>query len=124
MSRGYRIVHRSNKIIYFETIIAAILLSIMLWKKIDYHWSLILVTFPVIAGLFICTFFRWTIWRYTITILFSMVYGLIAYYIGSAVDPEGITTSIVFAFIAYFTSLSMHKDHFDFIRNSDVIEYE
>ncbi|WP_410220778.1 hypothetical protein [Pedobacter sp.] len=124
MSRGYRVVQRTNRIIYFETFLLGVVLTIVLCKKLDHHWALTLVTFPVLTALISFSFFRWAIIRYVITIMFSMIYGLLAYAIGGMLQTDGVSVSVIFAFFAYFLSLSFHKDHFDFIRNSDVIEYE
>lgn len=124
MSRGYRMVQRTNRIIYFETTLLAFILTIVLWKKLDHHWALMLITFPILIAFFSFTFFSWAVMRYVITIMFSMIYGLIAYYIGSSLQSDGISVSVIFAFFAYFLSLSMHVDHFDFIKNSDEVEFE
>ncbi|THF52993.1 hypothetical protein E6C50_01945 [Flavobacterium supellecticarium] len=124
MARIYKLVKRTNRIIYFETSLVAFVLTILLWKKMDHHWTFLLLTFPIFEIVFILTFFRVAFMRYLITILFSIIYGLIVYFIGRWLQQDGVTVSVVFSFLAYFYSLYLHKDHFDYIKNSDVVEIE
>ncbi|ODT54767.1 MAG: hypothetical protein ABS68_00955 [Niastella sp. SCN 39-18] len=124
MVRIYKLVKRSNRIIYFETSLVTLVLTILLWKQIDHHWTFMLITFPLFEIIFIRTFFRIAFMRYIITILFSIIYGLIVYFIGRYIQPDGISVSVVFAFLTYFYSLLLHKDHFDYIKNSDVVKVE
>ncbi|THF52995.1 hypothetical protein E6C50_01955 [Flavobacterium supellecticarium] len=90
----------------------------------DHHWTFLLITFPLFEIVFILTFFSVAFMRYIITILFSIIYGLIVYYISSYLQPDGVTISAVFAFLTYFLSLYLHKDHFDYVKSPDMVEIE
>lgn len=124
MSRAYRLAYQNHRIIIFETTLTAIILSVLLWMKLGYHWSVMIITFLVIGNGFYFLFFRLSIFRYIVTLLFSMGYGVIGYELGSAIQPDGVTASVIFAFMAYFFSILLHKKHFDFIKKAEVIEYQ
>jgi hypothetical protein len=124
MSKRYVIRKRENKIIYFETFITALLLSFILWKLFKYHWAFTIVTFGLFELGFIYAFFELRLFRYIITVLFSMVYGFIGFVVGALIDKNTFTASVVFSFIAYFISILLHKDHFDFLSIAKFIEYE
>jgi hypothetical protein len=124
MAKHYILRRRQNKILYFETLITSALISLILWSTFKYNWSIMIITFCVFMIGFIYAFFEWRIFRYIVTVLFSMTYGFIAYAIGRKMDEEDFTAGVVLAFVVYFISLAAHKDHFDFLSNAKLIEYE
>lgn len=124
MARRYIIRKRQNEIINFETMVTAGLFSFILWYNFNYHWAYAIITFGALTVGFIYAFFEWRIFRYIVTVLFSMTYGIIAYFIGRAIDKETFTAGVIFAFVAYFISILLHKDHFEFLSEAKLIEYE
>lgn len=124
MARRYIVRNRQNKILYFETLVTAGILSIILWSYFEYHWAYMIITFGIFMYIFIYAFFQWRLFRYIATVLFSMAYGILAYAFGREIDKESFTAGIIFALIAYFTSILAHKDHFDFLKNAELIQYE
>jgi hypothetical protein len=124
MTRRYIVRKRQNQILYFETFLTAGILSLILWTYFKYHWAYMIITFGVFMFVFIYAFFEWRLFRYIVTVVFSMAYGIIAFFIGRVIDNETFTAGVIFAFIAYFISLIAHKDHFDFLSNAKLIEYE
>ena len=124
MTRKYIVRNRQNKILYFETFLTAGLLSLILWTHFKYNWSYMIITFGVFMFWFIYAFLKWRLFRYIVTVMFSMAYGIIAFVIGRIIENDTVTAGVIFAFIAYFISIFAHKDHFDFLSNAKLIEYE
>jgi hypothetical protein len=104
--------------------LSAGILSFIMWRSYNYHWIFMLVTFIGFLYGISYAFFRWRSFRYTMTFMFSIIYGLIGYWIGKSLDKETLTAGIVLGIIAVFISVIAHKDHFDFLKRSEVIEYE
>jgi ABC-type uncharacterized transport system permease subunit len=83
-----------------------------------------IITFGAFSYGFFYAFFEWRLFRYIVTVLISMAFGILGYLIGRAIDHETFTAGVVFAFIFYFAVIGSHKDHFDFLRDAKYIEYE
>lgn len=124
MARRYFVRKRQNYVLYFEALVTSGLLSFFLYRYIEHHWSISIITFGVSLVLFLYAFFQSTIFRYVVTVLFSMVYGIIGFYIGKSLDETDFTAAVVFAFLAYFISIIAHIDHFYFLKDAKLIEYE
>jgi len=121
---AYIFIRRSSKIIVIDCVITSAIFTFILWKQLEFHWALMFAVFLALFAVTFYTFFKWTVVRYVMTLLFSMLYGLIAYYFGSMLQRNGVSVAVVFAFVGYFSSLSMHKSYFDFLTNAKAVEYE
>lgn len=124
MRKEYIVVRKSSKLITLEGIATSIILSLLLFNAVKFHWAFLIIIIPILLYVILYGFFKVAALRYIMTLLFSMIYGLAGYFIGSWFQSDGVSVAVVFAFAAYFISLYSHKDYFDFFTRADVIEYE
>ena len=124
MKKNYVVRKRQNKILYLELIIAAILFGLASYYKLKIHPALSLLVsigaFILIAYLF--SHFR--IFRYFFVIVFSISWAIIAFAIGASIDKDSLITRWVFASLSFAISIWAHYDHYKFLRNVKVYEYE
>ena len=125
MTKKYLFYKRKTAIIFTDTILFAAGLSIWSLLYFKYNWSFSIVSFLVLFFGFYYAFFLNRIIRYIFSIFFSILYGLVAAAIGAAIGKEDpIIPSIIFGVLAFLISLYLHKDHFDFLKNSKHYEYD
>jgi hypothetical protein len=78
----------------------------------------------VTGYLSIFLFFTSKIFRYIFSILFSCLCGFLAFAIGQSIEKSSGTTGWVLAFVAFTVSLLANKEHFSFLKNATISEYE
>jgi hypothetical protein len=109
MSKIYYYEGTDISIFLIETFITSIILSLSLGNQLHYHWAMNLIITPIIMLLLVFLFIKWSITRYLITLFYSILYGFLGYYIGRLFQDDGISVAIVFAYVAYFVSISFHE---------------
>lgn len=117
MGRIYYYKETNISIFLLETLVTSIILSMVLWKSFDYHWAINFVTVFAIFLLFFTLFLKWAITRYLITLFYSMIYGFLFYRIGRSLQSDSIIVGIMFAYIAYFVSISFHVAEYRALKN-------
>lgn len=125
MAKKYLVNERHTSIIYFDDLILSFLLSKLIFEYTSCHWSIAFVVFLILYVGFLFLFLTFRIFRYVASILFSLFYAFIVGYIfhlSDEVNPY--TPAIVFGILAFLLSLFLHKDHFDFLNDSEYIEYD
>lgn len=124
MSRSYIIRRRQNKILYFETVLTSCIITFFIWKQTGHPWVFSIIVFPIFMFGFIYAFFNFRFFRYILTVIYSILYGLIAYLIGRSIDEHMFITGVVLAFVVYFISIWLHIEHFDFLKKAKIVEIE
>lgn len=125
MAGKYLFYKRKTAIIFADCILFSTGLSICGVYYFKYHWSLGIVTFLGLLFGFFHAFFAFRIFRYIMSVIFSLLYGGIFALIGAAIDKENPTTpALVFGILAFAISIFLHKDHFDFLKGAKYYEYD
>jgi hypothetical protein len=124
MAAKYIIRKRRNKILYTETLIVAVIIGFVSIKYYQVHPAIALVIALAAWFLLMSLFFANRIFRYSFSILFSIIWGLVAFIIGQFVEKSSDTTAWVFGILAFGFSLFEHKQHFSFLKDSEYYEYE
>lgn len=124
MSTKYIIRKRQNTILYTEFFLAALATGIVAYSYYKLHPATALLVDIGSMFLLAVLFFANSIFRYLFSILFSLGWALLAFVAGVSVETKSDTTTWVFAIIAFVMSLWAHKDHFNFIKQAEVYEYE
>ena len=124
MATKYIIRKRQNKILYTEALIAAVIIGLVSIKYYQVHPAIALLIGFGASILFIFLFFANKIFRYSFSILFSLVWALAAFVIGQFVESSSDTTAWVFGIVAFAISLLAHKRHFSFLKDAQYYEYE
>jgi hypothetical protein len=124
MKRNYVVRRRQNKILYSELFIASILIGLVIHYKLNIHpaISLLLGLGCLFLLAYLIPYSR--VFRYFFAIAFSFVWGFGAYLLGAIIDGNSIITSCVFASLAFLISIWAHYDHYKFLKNAKVYEYE
>lgn len=115
---------RQNRILYTEFILAAIIVTLLAVDQLKLHPAIALIIVIISFYAFALLFFKFRIFRYIFSILFSVGWTLCAYLLGQEIDKAGDTTSWVLSIVTFAASIWMHYDHFDFLRKSTLYEYE
>ncbi|MBP8782376.1 MAG: hypothetical protein KBH03_07020 [Paludibacteraceae bacterium] len=125
MSRKIVLYKRKTAIIFTDCLLFSLGLSIYGVSFFKYHWSIGVVTFIGLLLGFFYSFFSFRIFRYVMSIVFSLLYAGIFAFIGASIDKENSTTpAIVFGILAFTISLYLHKDHFSFLKGAKYYEYD
>ncbi len=124
MAKKYIIRKRQNKILYFEFILAAIVTAMLAIDQLKLHPAIAIIIVIVAFYGFALLFFKFKVFRYIFSIMFSFVWTLFAFLLGQKIDETGNTTSWVLSIVTFAASIWLHYDHFDFLRKSTLHEYE
>ena len=124
MGRHYIVRRRQNTILYTEVLLTSLITAILSVIYIPLHPAIGLIVAIVSLLLFAFLFFTFSIFRYIFSILFSLVWAAVFYLIGRKFDHASDTTACVFAIIAFCFCIWAHWDHFRFLKNAKVYEYE
>ena len=124
MATKYLVRKRQNKILYTEALIAAVIIGLISIKYYQVHPAIALLLGFGASILFIFLFFSNKIFRYSFSILFSLVWALAAFIMGQFVEKSSDTTAWVFGILAFGISLLAHKRHFSFLKGAQHYEYE
>ena len=125
MARKHLFYKRKTSVIFTDCLLFAAGLSIFGVYYFKYHWSIGIVTFIILLYGFFYSFFRFRIFRYVMSVVFSLFYGGVFAFIGAAIDKKNPTTpALVFGILAFAISLYLHKDHFSFLKDAKYHEYD
>lgn len=124
MRSKYIIRKRQNAILYFEFFLASGIGAILLVIYLKLHAAIGLLIFIPTIFLLWYLFFTFRLFRYLFSILFSAGWSAAAFLAGKAVDEKSATTAWVFAAIALLFAVWAHWDHFTFLKDAKLYEYE
>ena len=124
MATKYIIRKRQNTILYTEFFLAALATGIVAFTYYKLHTATALLVGIASMFLFAVLFFANSIFRYLFSILFSLGWALLAFVAGVSVETKSDTTGWVFAIITFAMSIWAHWDHFNFMKQAQVYEYE
>jgi hypothetical protein len=124
MKHKYVIQKRRNRILYGEFLVMGVFTAWYLIKTLHLHVVVGLIVTVAADWFFYFLFFRVRIFRWLVALAFSAGWGFLAFGIGQTIDRKSGTTSIILGISAFIYLLWLHKDHFDFLKDSDIIEYE
>lgn len=95
------------------------ILSILaaMWLKGKYSWDTYstVIASIVIAIVLGWLFFRLRPFRYIFSILFSLVWGLLAFYLAEGMTDSSAARWVAFGLVT-FSAILIHKDYFNFER--------
>ena len=103
---------------------AAVIIGLVLIEYYQVHPAVALLLGFGASILFISLFFANKIFRYSFSILFSLVWALAAFIVGQFIEKSSDTTAWVFSIVAFGISLLAHKRHFSFLKGAERYEYE
>jgi len=115
---------RHNRILNTESVIFSAIISGVLYSVLHVNWSICIISLIALPFIFFYLFFEFRLFRYLITVLFSIGWGLVFFGIGRAFDNEDPTAAIVFSIVSYIASIYLHREQFDFINGAKIIEYD
>lgn len=122
MTNKIIVTRRRTPLAVIEILITSIGLSTWLSRKYHWDWVTGVLLFLGTAALISFLFFRIRIFRYIISILFSLIWALFAYTFIS-----GFTKSTVISWIAtgvvFVICLVAHKSYFAFERDAIRVDY-
>lgn len=124
MSSKYIVRKRQNKILYTEFLLSAGLIGFLSVSYYKIHPAIGLLIAIAAIFLFAVLSFKIRFFRYIFSILFSLVWTAGAFMAGESIDKSSDTTAWVFAAISFALSIWAHWDHFTFLKNAKVYEYE
>lgn len=124
MTRRYIIHKRLTSIIFFEGLITSLIIVGYSWSIFKLNIVLAIILFLAIYFGFVSLFFVSRTSRYTISTLFSICYGFLAFQLCKKIDLNSEFTGIIAGTITYFVSIFLHKDHFDFLSKGKYVEYD
>ncbi len=124
MAAKYIIRKRQKTILYTEFFFAALTTGIVAFTYYKLHPATALLVGITTSFLFVILFFANKIFRYLFSILFSLGWALAAFAVGVSIETKTDTTAWVFAIIAFALSLWAHWNHFTFLKQARVYEYE
>jgi len=124
MAAKYIIRKRRNTILYVEFFIVALATSLLLFKYFKLHPAIAFLV--AIASFFISAFlfFSKSIFRYLFSLLFSLAWAFIAFFTGHLLETKTDMTAWTLALLAFVISIWAHRDHFKFIKEAQLFEYE
>jgi len=124
MAAKYIIRKRQNTILYTEFFLAAIATGLFAYSYGKLHPATALLVGIGSMFLFAVLFFANIIFRYLFSILFSLGWALLAFVAIVSLETKSDATAWVFAIIAFAMSIWAHWDHFNFIKQARLYEYE
>ena len=124
MAGKYIVRKRRNTILYSEFFIAAIVAAIFCVHQFQLHPAIGLLIGIGTLFLLIFLFVSSRIFRYIFSILFSLGWAAGAFSVGQSIDKKSEITSWIFGLVAFAICLWAHYDHFKFIKDAKVYEYE
>lgn len=124
MARKYIVRKRQNTILYSEFFISAIVGAIYCVHQFKLHPAIGLLIGIGTLFLLIFLFVSSRIFRYIFSIIFSLGWASAAFFVGHSIDKKSDITSWVFALLAFAICIWAHYDHFKFIKDAKVYEYE
>src|SRR5438270_13999927 len=124
MYSNFIIRRRQNKILYTEFFIVAIIVGFLLIRQYKFHPALGLLFGVLSMGLSSSLFFANRIFRYLFSIVFSFVWGFLAFVIWGSIDSTSNNIAWGFMALAFAISLAAHQDHFYFLKRAKRYEYE
>jgi hypothetical protein len=124
MSQGYILHKRRNTILYTEFLFMAAGTGMFSSIYMLLHPVVGVLIGGVFALLIAFLFFNFRIFRYSFSLLFSIAWAVGMYLVGKKVDSASDTTSWILAAVGFCMSLWTHWNHFHFIRNARLFEYE
>lgn len=124
MANKYIVRKRQNKILYAEFLLSAGLVAFLSVSYYKIHLGISLLIGIAAIFLFAVLFFKIRLFRYIFSILFSVGWAIGAFIAGESIDKNSDTTAWVFAAIAFALSIWAHWDHFTFLKDAKVYEYE
>ena len=124
MSQGYIIHKRRNAILYTELLFTAAVIGIVSSIYMVLHPAVAVLMGGMFAILIAYLFFKFRIFRYTFSILFSIAWGVGIYLFVRKLDSASETTCWVLALVGFCFSLWAHWNHFHFIKKANIYEYE
>ncbi len=124
MAHKYIVRKRQNKILYTEFLLLAGLIAFLSVSYYKIHPAIGLLIGIAAIFLFAVLFFKVKIFRYIFSVLFSLGWAAGAFMAGESIDKSSDATAWVFAVIAFALSIWAHWDHFTFLKDAKVYEYE
>ncbi len=124
MSKRYLLTRRSNDILAYEIVLASIAAGIVAVNYFDIHYGYGFLIFFLSACLLAYLFVRSRVFRYVLTIVFSLGWAVGAFFVGQHIDKAPVWLSFVFAILALGLSVWGHRDNFRFYKEAEVVEYD
>ncbi len=124
MTRKYIIRRRKNTILYTEFLIAAATTAILVVIYFKLHPAIGIIIGIAAVFLFAVLFFANRFFRYIFSILFSLGWAVGGFWAGQSLDKKTDTTARVFSSIAFAVSIWAHWNHFTFLKEAKMYEYE
>ena len=123
MANYFIFTKRRKSFVAFEMVIASLTISIWLCKKFKWDWvtgvSVGIGTLILLGWLF----FGVRIFRYIISILFSLIWAFLGFMVEKSLTRSSIAHWLLMVLV-FIISMLAHKDYFDFERKATQIEYE
>jgi len=113
---------RGIPLVVIEIILASIFVTRWLHLKYEFDWILMVIVFFITSATISVLFFRVRLFRYILSIGFSLCWAFIGYAL-----LEGMTKSTTSPWIAgifiFVVALFLHKSYFDLEREAHRIDY-
>lgn len=124
MLSRYILRKRRNRIIYSDAVLVALLCSGGSLFYLKTSNTIALLIGIATAAIFVYFFFLNKLIRYSLSIFFSLLWAGVVFLAGQIIQSESVTTLSILAIVAFGVSIWAHKDHFTFIKNARIYEYE
>jgi len=123
MANYFILKKRSKRLFVIELIISSLVISVWLCKKFGWDWVTGLIIYFVSTALISYLFFRVRIFRYIVSILFSLIWAFLGFAMATALTRSKVSPWLLMGFV-FIVSTVFHKGYFDFERKATRIEYE
>jgi hypothetical protein len=113
---------RKTAIIFADLTVTAISVAAWAYFTLRFHWAIAIAM--AIGSILLANylFFTYRLFRYFLSVAFSLMYGLLASVIVISIDRT--SPYIIIGVVATVISLWLHKGHYDFLSGSKVVEYD
>ncbi len=109
-------------LVVIEMMIASLGVSVWLCKKYAWDWIIGIVLFFSIIFLLGVLFFRIRIFRYIISILFSLFWALLAYSFATGLTKSHVSPWLLAGFV-FIVGILLHKGYYKLEREATRVEY-
>jgi ABC-type polysaccharide/polyol phosphate export permease len=123
MPENFIITRRGVSLYTIETALTSLILAIWLCRKYHWDWIIGVLLFFGVSFLIGILFFRVRLFRYIMSILFSLFWALLAYSFATAATKSTVSPLLA-AGVIFVIGILSHKRYFRFESTANRVEYQ